>query len=83
MVCFLAYIKYFCYFCSRKRPHVPFFEIEIGCKGTTKNPNTQIKTLLFCYLQDFAKVASGECPRQAESEVQQKIEKYKLFREKT
>ena len=21
---------------SRKRPHVPFLEYEIGCKGTTK-----------------------------------------------
>ena len=54
----------------------------------------QIKFFYFCYLQDFAKVASGEDCRKwsceaknayklAESEVQQKNEKYKLFGEKT
>ncbi len=25
------------------------------CKGTTKNPNTQIMLAYICYLQDFAK----------------------------
>jgi hypothetical protein len=32
------------------------------CKGTTKNPNVQINFYLFCHLQDFATVTSGEKP---------------------
>jgi hypothetical protein len=40
-----------------------------GCKVTTKNPNVQIKFILFCHLQDFATVTSGELQSKAESEV--------------
>ena len=32
----------------------------LRCKITTKNPNVQIKFILFCHLQDFANVISGE-----------------------
>lgn len=34
------------------------------CKGTTKNPNEQIKLVLICHLQDFTNVASGELRKQ-------------------
>jgi len=40
-----------------------FFQIarcNFACKITTKNPNVQIKFILFCHLQDFANVISGE-----------------------
>ena len=31
---------------------------KIGCKITKKNPNAQIKLILFCHLQDFFTVIS-------------------------
>jgi len=31
---------------------------KIGCKITKKNPNAQIKFILFCHLQDFFTVIS-------------------------
>ena len=42
---------------------VSFFQIarcNFACKITTKNPNVQVKFILFCHLQDFATVISGE-----------------------
>ncbi len=36
------------------------YSLQIHRKGTTKNPNVQIKFILFCHLQDFATVTSGE-----------------------
>lgn len=40
----------------------------LRCKVTTKNPNVQIKFILFCHLQDFANVTSGELRSKAASE---------------
>ena len=50
--CFLPFLF------SHSHSPFSFFQIapcNFACKITTKNPNVQIKFILFCHLQDFAK----------------------------